>query len=101
VGYTHEASVTAGSICAGDDGDGFHEVHVNMIRWKAFGPCLVVAASHRGIAQDHLPLYLGFFEFVHNVRRRGKAFMRSFAGALALKLPESILSHTLMVSLEV
>jgi hypothetical protein len=23
---------------------------------------------HRGISQTYLPLYLGFFEFVHNVR---------------------------------
>jgi len=27
---------------------------------------------HRGISQDKLPLYLGFFQFVHNARRRGK-----------------------------
>ena len=32
---------------------------------------------HRGISQDNLPLYLGFFEFVHNVRRRGKALLRA------------------------
>ena len=31
---------------------------------------------HRGISQERLPLYLGFFEFVHNVRRRGKALLR-------------------------
>jgi len=30
---------------------------------------------HRGISQDHLLLYVGFFEFVHNVRRRGKALL--------------------------
>ena len=30
---------------------------------------------HRGIAQEKLPLYLGFFEFVHNVRKRGKALL--------------------------
>ncbi len=28
---------------------------------------------HRGTSQDKLPLYLGFFQCVHNVRRRGKA----------------------------
>ncbi len=27
----------------------------------------------RGISQNKLPLYLGFFQFVHNARRRGKA----------------------------
>src|SRR5262245_3031830 len=30
---------------------------------------------HRGISQEKLPLYLGFFEFVHNVRKRGKALL--------------------------
>jgi transposase-like protein len=32
---------------------------------------------HRGISQERLPLYLGFFAFVHNVRRRGKALLGS------------------------
>jgi transposase len=32
---------------------------------------------HRGVSQEKLPLYLGFFEFVHNIRRRGKALLRS------------------------
>jgi transposase-like protein len=30
---------------------------------------------HRGISQEKLQLYLGFFAFVHNVRRRGKALL--------------------------
>jgi transposase len=30
---------------------------------------------HRGISQEKLPLYLGFFVFVHNVRKRGKALL--------------------------
>ena len=37
---------------------------------------------HRGISQDKLPLYLGFFQFVHNARRRGKALL----GALIARL---------------
>jgi transposase len=55
-----------------DDGDGFHEVHVNMLAgfWSLLRSWL---RPHRGISQDHLPLYVGFFAFVHNVRRRGKA----------------------------
>jgi transposase len=32
---------------------------------------------HRGISQAYLPLYLGFFQFVHNVRRQGKALLGS------------------------
>ena len=30
---------------------------------------------HRGISQEKLSVYLGFFEFVHNVRKRGKALL--------------------------
>jgi transposase-like protein len=30
---------------------------------------------HPGISQAKLPLYLGFFEFVHNARKRGKALL--------------------------
>jgi hypothetical protein len=32
---------------------------------------------HRGISQEKLPLDLGLFEFVQNVRRRGKALLGS------------------------
>ena len=32
---------------------------------------------HRGISQEKLPLYLGFFEFVHNSKKRSKALLSS------------------------
>src|SRR5438445_13719000 len=48
---------------------------------------------HRGISQEKLPLYLGFFEFVHNARRlildsrvvigqawRNRLFLQAFNG---------------------
>jgi transposase len=74
-GYEH-ASVchSSGEYARDDDGDGFHEVHVNTMEsfWSLLRSWL---RPHRGISQDHLPLYLGFFEFVHNVRRRGKALL--------------------------
>ena len=59
-----------------EDGDGFCEVHVNTLEgfWSLLRSWL---RPHRGISQDYLPLYLGFFEFVHNVRRRGKALLGS------------------------
>ena len=39
---------------------------------------------HRGISQEKLPAYLGFFQFVHNARRRGKALLGTLiAGLLA------------------
>ncbi|MBV9682513.1 MAG: hypothetical protein JO046_12025, partial [Solirubrobacterales bacterium] len=37
---------------------------------------------HRGISQDKLPDYLGFFQFVHNARRRGKALLGALIAAL-------------------
>ena len=30
---------------------------------------------HRGISQEKLLVYLGFFAFIHNVRKRGKALL--------------------------
>jgi len=37
---------------------------------------------HRSISQDKLPLHLGFFQFVHNARRRGKALLGTLVPAL-------------------
>ncbi len=37
---------------------------------------------HRDISQDKLPLYLGFFQFVHNARRRGKALLGTLIAGL-------------------
>ena len=69
-------------------GDGFHEVHVNTMEgfWSLLRSWL---RPHRGISQDHLPLYLGFFEFVHNVRRRGKALLGALPRALAHVAPRN------------
>ena len=63
-----------GEYARDDDGDGFCEVHVNTLEgfWSLLRSWL---RPHRGIPQESLPLYLGFFEFVHNVRARGKALL--------------------------
>jgi transposase len=37
---------------------------------------------HRGISQEKLPLYLCFFQLVHNARRRGKALLGQLVAAL-------------------
>jgi transposase-like protein len=37
---------------------------------------------HRGISQEKLPLYLGFFDFVHNARKRGKALLHELIALL-------------------
>lgn len=76
-GYGHETVChAAGEYARDDDGDGFCEVHVNTMEgfWSLLRSWL---RPHRGISQERLPLYLGFFEFVHNVRRRGKALLGS------------------------
>jgi transposase-like protein len=64
-----------------DDGDGFCEVHVNTMEgfWSLLRSWL---RPHRGIFQDKLPLYLGFFEFVHNVKKRGKTLLPSLLECL-------------------
>ena len=64
-----------------EDGDGFHEVHVNTM--EGFGSLSRSwLRPHRGISQGKLPIYLGFFEFVHNVRRRGRALLGALLDTL-------------------
>ncbi len=74
-GYPHKTvNHSQGEYVRDDDGDGFCEVHVNSMEgfWSLLRSWL---RPHRGISQKKLPFYLGFFEFVHNVRRRGKALL--------------------------
>ena len=81
-GYLHKTVChAAGQYARDEDDDGFHEVHVNTIEgfWSLLRSWL---RPHRGISQEKLPPYLGFFEFVHNVRRRGKALLSSLIAIL-------------------
>jgi transposase len=81
-GFTHRTVCrAAGEFARDDDGDGFCEVHVNTVEgfWSLLRSWL---RPHRGISQERLPLYLGFFEFVHNVMKRGKALLGSLVGLL-------------------
>jgi transposase len=74
-GYDHKSvKHRRGEFARDEDGDGFFEVHVNTREglWSLLRSWL---RPHRGISQEKLPLYLGFFEFVHNVRKRGKALL--------------------------
>ena len=72
-----------GEYARDDDGDGFCEVYVNTMEgiWSLLRSWL---RPHRGISQEKLPLYLGFFEFVHNARRRGKALLGALVAALVV-----------------
>ena len=74
-GYRHKTVCHGrGEYARDEDGDGFCEVHVNTMEgfWSLLRSWL---RPHRGISQEKLPLYLGFFEFVHNARRRGRALL--------------------------
>jgi transposase len=81
-GYGHKTVCHgAGEYARDEDGDGFHEVHVNTMEgcWSLLRSWL---RPHRGVSQDKLPLYVGFFEFVHNARRRGRALLGPLLGTL-------------------
>ena len=70
-----------GEYARDEDGDGFHEVHVNTMEgvWSLLRSWL---RPHRGISQEKLPAYPGFFQFVHNARKRGKALLGALISAL-------------------
>src|SRR5262249_50902352 len=55
---------------------GYHRVF-NLILWVLYTgmqwKCLPVPTDTQG--QEKLPVYLGFFEFVQNIRKRGKALL--------------------------
>lgn len=81
-GYEHKTvNPGSGEYARDEDGDGFHEVHVNTMEgfWSLLRSWL---RPHRGISQEKLPDYLGFFEYVHNVRKRGKAVLNSLVQLL-------------------
>lgn len=81
-GYKHKTVCHgAGEYARDDDGDGFCEVYVNTMEgfWSLLRSWL---RPHRGISQEKLPFYLGFFEFVHNAKKRGKALLSALLEAL-------------------
>jgi transposase-like protein len=85
-GYRHKTVCHGnGEYARDEDGDGCYEVHVNTMEgfWSLLRSWL---RPHRGISQAKLPLYLGFFEVVHNARKRGKALLSTL---LEILLPIS------------
>ena len=84
-GYGHQVVChSKGEYARDEDGDAFHEIHVNTMEgfWSLLRSWL---RPHRGISQEKLPLYLGFFEFVHNMGKRGKALLELLMqGALGI-----------------
>ena len=55
--------------------------HVNTMEgfWSLLRSWL---RPHRGISQEKLPIYLGFFKFVHNARKRDKDLLNGLLGIL-------------------
>jgi len=83
-GYEHKTVCHgAGEYARDEDGDGFCEVHINTMEgfWSRLRSWL---RPHRGISQEKLPLYLGFFEFVHHAKQRGKALLSALLETLLL-----------------
>jgi transposase len=83
-GYRHETvRHSRGGYARDEDGDGFCEVHVNTME-GTWSPLRSWLRPRRGISQEKLPLDLGFFAFVHNARRRGKALLGALVAALVV-----------------
>lgn len=81
LGFEHKTvNHSRGEYARDEDGDGFCEVHVNTMEgfWSLLRSWL---RPHRGISQEKLPLYLSFFESLHNLKKRGKS---AFHGLLSL-----------------
>ena len=78
-----------GEYARDEDGDGHHEIsvlrpnnmHVNTMEgaWSLLRSWL---RPHRGISQERLPAYVGFFQCVHNARQRGNSLLQSLVEAL-------------------
>lgn len=80
--YTHKTvNHGQGEYARDEDGDGKCEIHVNTIEcfWSLLRPWL---RPHRGISQEKLPYYLGFFEFLHNIRKRGQVALTALVQLL-------------------
>jgi transposase-like protein len=80
--YQHKTvNHSKGEYARDEDGDGFHEIHVNTMEgfWSLLRSWL---RPHRGISQEKLPCYLAFFQFVHNQRVRGKLLLNALLSCL-------------------
>ena len=60
-----------GEYARDEDGDGFCEVHCNTQEgiWSLLRSWL---RPHRGVSQEKLPFYVGFFEWIYNLKKRAK-----------------------------
>ena len=71
-GYEHKTvNHGQGEYARDEDGDGFCEVHCNTQEgvWSLLRSWL---RPHRGVSQEKLPFYVGYFEWLHNLKKREK-----------------------------
>ena len=86
-GYVHvTVKYSEGEYARDADGDGINEVHVNTMEglWSLLRSCL---RPHRGISQRYLPLYIGFFQAMHNIRQRGHSLLNPLLSLLFTSAP--------------
>jgi hypothetical protein len=70
-----------------EDGDGFCDLQVNTLAGFGSRAQLVTSASRHLIGETYaLP---GFFEFMYNVRKQGKALLGALVERLVSSAPES------------
>jgi len=89
-GYPHRVvNHGEGEYARDEDGDGHCEVHCNTVEglWSLLRSWL---RPHRGVSQEKLPFYVGFFEWVHNLGKRGK---RGISETFALLLKPDIRTY--------
>ncbi len=81
MGTRRSASHARGECARDEDGDGFCEIYVKTMEgfWSLLRSWL---RPHRDLSQEKLPLYLGFFQFVHNARRHGKTLLGALIATL-------------------
>jgi transposase len=75
-GYQHQiVEHGKGEYARDEDGDGFCEVHCNTIEgiWSLLRSWL---RPHRGVSQEKLPFYVGFFEWIYNLKKRGQKALK-------------------------
>jgi transposase len=81
-GYNHKrVNHRRGEFARDDDGDALCAFHVHTMGgfWALLRRWL---RPHRGLSQEKLPVSLGFFAFVHHVRKRGKALLPALMALL-------------------
>lgn len=88
-GYGHQTvNHSQGEYAGDEDGDGFHEIHVNTVEglWSLLRSWL---RPHRGISQDKLPAVPGLLRVRLQPQKARQTLVVLAAGSLAQKNPET------------